>query len=75
MKTERKFNPSRVVSIFTENFGLSWTLSLVVVCFISLVTCFAVFWFSRREHLFEIFKPEVISRQEAEQVIELYHST
>ena len=32
-------------------------------------------WNSRREHLFEIFKPEVISRQEAEQVIELYHST
>ena len=32
-------------------------------------------WNSRREHLFEIFKPEVISRQGAEQVIELYHST
>jgi hypothetical protein len=45
MKTKRKFSLSRVVSIFTENFGLSWTLSLVVVCFISLVTCFAVYWF------------------------------
>jgi TRAP-type uncharacterized transport system substrate-binding protein len=45
MKTERKSGLSRIVSIFTENFGLSWSLSLVVVCFISLVTCFAVYWF------------------------------
>jgi TRAP transporter TAXI family solute receptor len=45
MKTERKSGLSRIVSIFTENFGLSWSLSLVVVCFISLVTCFAIYWF------------------------------
>jgi TRAP-type uncharacterized transport system substrate-binding protein len=45
MKTKRKSSFSRIVSIFTENFGLSWSLSLVVVCFISLVTCFAVYWF------------------------------
>lgn len=29
---------------------------------------------SPREHIFEIFQPKVISRQEAERVIELYHS-
>lgn len=45
MKTKRKSSLSRIVSIFTENFGLSWSLSLIVVCFISLVTCFAVYWF------------------------------
>ena len=29
---------------------------------------------SPREHIFEIFQPKVISRQEAERVIELYHA-
>ncbi len=45
MKTERKFSLSRIVAIFTENFGLSWSLSLIVVCFISLISCFAIYWF------------------------------
>ena len=45
MKTDRKFNLSRVPAIFSENFGLSWAVSLVVVCFISLVICFAIYWF------------------------------
>ena len=45
MKPENKSGLSRIVSIFTENFGLSWSLSLIVVCFISLVTCFAIYWF------------------------------
>lgn len=45
MKTDRKFNLARVLAIFSDNFGLSWTLSLVVVCFISFVTCFAIYWF------------------------------
>jgi len=45
MKTERKFSVSRVLALFSDNFGLSRTWSLVVVCFISLVTCFAIYWF------------------------------
>ena len=45
MKTDRKYKLSRVVAVFSDNFGLSRTLSLTVVCFISLVTCFAIYWF------------------------------
>jgi TRAP-type uncharacterized transport system substrate-binding protein len=45
MNTERKFSPARVVAVFTENFGLSWALSLIMVSFISLVACLAIYWF------------------------------
>jgi TRAP-type uncharacterized transport system substrate-binding protein len=45
MNIERKFNFSRVLAIFSDNFGLSRSLSLVLVCFISLVTCLAIYWF------------------------------
>ena len=45
MSQERRFGVSRVTSVLSENFGLSWGLSLVVVSFICMVTCLAVFWF------------------------------
>jgi TRAP-type uncharacterized transport system substrate-binding protein len=45
MKTNRKFRLSSLLAIFSDNFGLSRTASLVVVCFISLVTCLAIYWF------------------------------
>jgi len=45
MNTARKFSLSRLPAIFSDNFGLSWSLSLIVVCFISLVTCCAIYWF------------------------------
>ena len=45
MNKDRKYSLSKVLALFTENFGLSRTLSLVVVCFISLVVCLAIYWF------------------------------
>ena len=45
MNTDRKFGVSRVTNLLSENFGLSWGLSLVVVCFTGLVTFLAIFWF------------------------------
>jgi TRAP-type uncharacterized transport system substrate-binding protein len=45
MNTDRKFGVARVTSLLSDNFGLSWGLSLAVVCFTSVVTCLAVFWF------------------------------
>jgi TRAP-type uncharacterized transport system substrate-binding protein len=45
MNADRKFGVTRVTNVLSENFGLSWGLSLTVVCFISVVTCLAVFWF------------------------------
>ncbi len=45
MQSERKSGFSRVVTIFMEYFGLSWALSLLVVSFISLINCLAVYWF------------------------------
>src|SRR5215469_6735506 len=45
MKTHRNRVFSQVVTLFSENFGLNRTLSLVAVCFVTLVTCSAVFWF------------------------------
>jgi TRAP-type uncharacterized transport system substrate-binding protein len=45
MSTERKFGVSRAASLLSDNFGLSWGLSLAVVCFTSVVICLAVFWF------------------------------
>ena len=45
MKTDRKFSVSRVLALFSDNFGFSRTWSIVVVCFISLVTGFAIYWF------------------------------
>lgn len=38
---------SRLLTIFAEYFGLNRALSLLAVCFIGSVTCFAVFWFVR----------------------------
>ena len=45
MKIERKSTLSRLLAIFSDNFGLSRTVSLVVVCFISLVMFLAIYWF------------------------------
>jgi TRAP-type uncharacterized transport system substrate-binding protein len=45
MNADRKFGVSRVTSLLSENFGLSWGLSLVVVCFTVVVTCLAIYWF------------------------------
>jgi TRAP-type uncharacterized transport system substrate-binding protein len=45
MKTENKSALSRLLAIFSDNFGLSRTVSFVVVCFISLVTFLAIYWF------------------------------
>ena len=45
MNKDRQYSLSKVLALFTENFGLSRTLSLVVVCFISLVVCLAIYWF------------------------------
>ena len=45
MKTHRNRFFSQVVTLFSENFGLNRTLSLIAICFITLVTCSAVFWF------------------------------
>lgn len=38
---------SRWLTIFSEYFGLNRALSLLAVCFIGGVTCFAIFWFIR----------------------------
>jgi TRAP-type uncharacterized transport system substrate-binding protein len=45
MKIERKSALSLLLAIFSDNFGLSRTVSLVVVCFISLVTFLTIYWF------------------------------
>ena len=45
MNKDRTYSLSKVLALFTENFGLSRALSLVVVCFISLVVCLAIYWF------------------------------
>jgi TRAP-type uncharacterized transport system substrate-binding protein len=45
MNADRKFGVDRVTNLLSENFGLSWGLSLVVVCFTSVVICLAVYWF------------------------------
>jgi TRAP-type uncharacterized transport system substrate-binding protein len=45
MDTERKSSLSRVVAVFSENFGWSWALSVAVVGFIAVVFCTAIFWF------------------------------
>jgi len=45
MSTERKSGVFRVTTLLSDNFGLSWGLSLAVVCFTSMVICLAVFWF------------------------------
>jgi TRAP-type uncharacterized transport system substrate-binding protein len=45
MNADRKFGVSRVTSLLSENFGLSWGLSLAVVCFTGVVTCLAIYWF------------------------------
>lgn len=45
MKTERKFNLSGVLAAFSENFGLSRSLALVVAGFIGLLICLAIYWF------------------------------
>jgi len=45
MNTGRKFGISRVTGLLSDNFGLSWGLSLTIVCFTSLVTCLAFYWF------------------------------
>ena len=45
MNADRKFGVSRVTNILSENFGLSWGVSLVVVCFTGVVTCLAIYWF------------------------------
>ena len=47
MKSDQNFGLSRLLTIFSEYFGLSRTLSLATVCFVAGVTCFAVFWFIR----------------------------
>jgi TRAP-type uncharacterized transport system substrate-binding protein len=45
MKIHRNRVFSQVVTLFSENFGLNRTFSLVAVCFVTIVTCSAVFWF------------------------------
>lgn len=45
MNTDRKFGFSWLLTMFSENFGLNRTVSLVMVCFFSLVICTAIFWF------------------------------
>ena len=45
MNKEHKSSLTRVVAVFTENFGLSWAWSLMVVCFIGVVACLAISWF------------------------------
>lgn len=45
METDQKFRLSRLPNIFAENFGLSWGLSLALVCFTGFVSCFAIYWF------------------------------
>jgi TRAP-type uncharacterized transport system substrate-binding protein len=45
MTKEGKSVLSRLLAIFSDNFGLSRIVSLVVVCFISLVTFLAIYWF------------------------------
>ena len=47
MKSDPNFGLSRVLTLFSEYFGLNRTMSLVAVCFVAGVTCFAVFWFIR----------------------------
>ena len=44
-KTDRNFGPARLLTICSEYFGLSRTLSLLVACFFAGILCFAVFWF------------------------------
>jgi len=45
MNTDRKFGVTSVTSLLSENFGLSWGLSLLVVCFTGVVSCLAIYWF------------------------------
>jgi TRAP-type uncharacterized transport system substrate-binding protein len=45
METDQKFRLARLPNIFSENFGLSWGLSLALVCFTGFVSCFAIYWF------------------------------
>src|SRR5580698_2739828 len=45
MKTNRNGGFPGLTTLISEYFGLSKALSLLVVCFIVLVTGFAIFWF------------------------------
>jgi TRAP-type uncharacterized transport system substrate-binding protein len=45
MEINKNSGSSRVVTLFSEYFGLSRGLSLLAVCFVGLVSCFAIFWF------------------------------